>query len=86
MFSEYLQNANSSYKSIVGTQMQGPDTDKPQFIHLGFHFPHTPVMPSKEYRDKFAGREYKIPVLNSGNIIKCHHRFKLGTGSFLFFH
>ena len=62
VFSEYLQNANSSYKSIVGTQMQGPDTDKPQFIHLGFHFPHTPVMPSKEYRDKFAGREYKIPV------------------------
>ena len=60
-FCEYLDNADSPYTSIVGSKMNGVDTSKPQFINLGFHFPHTPVMPSKEYREKFADKVYKIP-------------------------
>lgn len=36
-------------------------SDKPLFVNVGFHFPHTPVLPPKKFRDHFAGKTYKIP-------------------------
>ncbi|MEM6885136.1 MAG: sulfatase-like hydrolase/transferase [Verrucomicrobiota bacterium] len=60
-FRQHLQNPNQSYQTILGTTEQGPDSSKPLFVHLGFHFPHTPVLPSKEFRDQFKDKVYDIP-------------------------
>ncbi|MFC0016120.1 sulfatase-like hydrolase/transferase [Roseibacillus persicicus] len=40
---------------------QGVDSSKPIFAHLGFDFPHTPVLPPPSYRKRFQKKEYKIP-------------------------
>ncbi|MFI3248053.1 MAG: sulfatase-like hydrolase/transferase [Rikenellaceae bacterium] len=60
-FKNYLNNENRDYNALNGRPLKGPNTNQPQFINLGFHFPHTAVMPSKEYRDKYLDRDYKIP-------------------------
>ncbi len=60
-FLSFLSNPNKSYKITNGRTVKGPSSAKPQFINLGFHFPHTPVLPSKEYRDQFLNRDYKVP-------------------------
>ncbi|ADE53403.1 sulfatase-like hydrolase/transferase [Coraliomargarita akajimensis] len=57
----YLENEGQSYESVIGKPAQGPDPTKPLFINLGFVFPHTPVLPSKEFRDRFADKTYKVP-------------------------
>ncbi len=64
VFSEYIKNPGKQYYSVAKKKVMGPDTSKPQFINLGFHFPHTPVMPSKEYYDKFKDKKYTLPAYN----------------------
>ena len=60
-FQKYLDNANGTYQAYDGSTSRGANTNEPQFINLGFHFPHTPVTPPKSFRDKFRNKEYKIP-------------------------
>lgn len=60
-FQKYLNNANGSYKAYDGKTVDGANTSEPQFINLGFHFPHTPVVPPKSFRDKFRNLNYSIP-------------------------
>ncbi len=60
-FLTFLDNEDQQYNIMCGREVSGPDSNRPQFINLGFHFPHTPVMPSKEYRDQFLTRDYKLP-------------------------
>ncbi len=60
----YLANEGKAYQLVTGEPAQGPDPKEPVFIHLGFCFPHTPVMPAKEFRDRFAGKQYKVPEYN----------------------
>ena len=62
-FIRFLNHPNESYKRLVGTPIEGPNTSKPQFINVGFHFPHTAVLPSKEYRDLFLNKNYNLPEL-----------------------
>ncbi|WP_440875083.1 sulfatase-like hydrolase/transferase [Thalassotalea sp. PLHSN55] len=57
----YLTNANKPFKTSWGKTEQGADTSKPQFINLGFHLPHTPVLPPKSFRDRFKDKVYDIP-------------------------
>ncbi|MEO0793902.1 MAG: sulfatase-like hydrolase/transferase [Verrucomicrobiota bacterium] len=57
----YLAHENKEYRTITGDVAQGPNTNEPVFIHLGFALPHTPVLPSKEFRDRFAGKTYDVP-------------------------
>lgn len=57
----YLSNAGRAYKTSFGREQQGADTSKPQFIHLGFHFPHTPVLPPRSFRDRFSAKKYRVP-------------------------
>ncbi len=64
----YLENAGKSYNTISGRQVQGVDLQKPVFLHLGFTWPHTPVIPPKEYRDLFKRREYKIPEFSTDEL------------------
>ncbi|ADE53454.1 sulfatase-like hydrolase/transferase [Coraliomargarita akajimensis] len=37
------------------------DAAKPLFVNLGFHFPHTPVLAPKEFREHFIAKEAEIP-------------------------
>ncbi len=67
-FLSFMDNPDKRYNILNGRQVAGPDTSKPQFINVGFHFPHTPVMPSKEYRDQFLSQDYKIPEFNQDDI------------------
>lgn len=69
-FSDYLKHAGESYKTPWGRKMKGAPMDKPVFLNLGFHFPHTPVLPSKEFRDQFAGKTYKIPGFSKDELKK----------------
>ncbi len=64
-FMSYLSNEDKKYKILRGRTVDGPKRDQPQFINLGFHFPHTAVMPSKEYRDQFLKYNYNIPVFDA---------------------
>jgi arylsulfatase A-like enzyme len=67
-FSDYLQHSGETYETPWGRKVDGPPTDQPLFANLGFHFPHTPVLPSKEFRDQFAGTSYHIPEFNKGDL------------------
>ncbi len=62
-FIKYLTNENSEFTALNGETMQGANTSQPQFLNLGFHFPHTAVIPSKEYRDLFLSKSYNVPEL-----------------------
>lgn len=64
-FIKYLRNENKEFIALNGKTMQGANTSQPQFINLGFHFPHTAVIPSKEYRDIFKSKKYKVPQLTN---------------------
>ena len=57
----YLKNEGKTYQLATGETARGPDPNKPVFVHLGFCLPHTPVIPSKEFRDRFAGKQYRVP-------------------------
>lgn len=57
----YFANEGKAYTTVAGDKAQGPDTSKPIFINLGFVFPHTPVIPSQEFRSRFEGKKYKVP-------------------------
>lgn len=50
----HIQKAFSNY---LTTQK----SEKPLFLNLGFHFPHSPVLPPQEFRDLFAGKNYQLP-------------------------
>ena len=58
----YLAAAHKPFTTSWGAKATGADTSKPQFIHLGFHLPHTPVLPPKSFRDRFKTKSYKIPT------------------------
>ena len=61
----YLKQESSDYQLITGKPATGPDPQKPLFVHLGFCLPHTPVMPSKEFRDRFEGKIYNVPAYDA---------------------
>lgn len=64
----YLNNSNTTYNTFAGREVEGPDSDKPVFINLGFHLPHTPVLPPKRFRDQFKDKEYELPEFDTDEI------------------
>jgi arylsulfatase A-like enzyme len=64
----YLKNAGEPYATISGRKVQGAATNKPLFLNLGFTWPHTPVLPPKEYRDMFKNKPYKIPGFSTDEL------------------
>ncbi|MDU0355135.1 sulfatase-like hydrolase/transferase [Paraglaciecola aquimarina] len=60
-FQQYLANPNSRYKTNFKRTIQGPDNTKPLMVNLGFHLPHTPVLPPKSFRDQFKNKHYQVP-------------------------
>lgn len=70
-FHGYLQSQGKpSYNSLAKVKSAGLDGDQPQLFYLGYHFPHTPVMPTKEFRDKFEGKMYNIPKFDKAEYNK----------------
>ncbi len=67
-FINYLSNSNKGYKTYSGREAQGAETKSPQFLNLSFHFPHTPVLPPKEYRDRFKRKKYALPEFSSNEL------------------
>lgn len=67
-FDAYLANADQSYETLWGKEARGADSSKPLFINLGFHLPHTPVLPPKSYRNEFMDRPYRIPEFDSDEL------------------
>lgn len=62
IFAEYLRHENRPF--VVGTKKyNGVDTSKPLFCHIGFDFPHTPVLPPADYRERFQKHSYQAPSL-----------------------
>lgn len=80
-FTEFLKHAGKTYETPFGTTMQGPAKDKPLFVHLGFHFPHTPTLPSKEFREVFMKKEkempYRIPDFSKEELKKLPPQMQL---------
>ncbi|EWH11720.1 sulfatase [Catenovulum agarivorans DS-2] len=67
-FKNHLEHAGQSYRTLAGKKVQGADASKPLFVNLGFHLPHTPVLPPKEFRDQFKHRKYKLPEFDSDEL------------------
>lgn len=63
-FKLYLKNQNSTFTNTYGKTKNGADTSKPIMSYLGFHLPHTPVLPPKSFREKFKHKKYKVPAFN----------------------
>ncbi|MEM1011730.1 MAG: sulfatase-like hydrolase/transferase [Planctomycetota bacterium] len=59
---DHLENVGRVYPSYWGEELQGPDPAKPQMFHLGFDFPHTPVLPPASFREQFQKYTYRIPT------------------------
>ncbi len=67
IFGEYLKNADQPFE--VGSKtFDGVDTSKPVFAHIGFDFPHTPVIPPKSFRERFAKYDYKVPSFDQAEL------------------
>lgn len=60
-FKDYLSNADQTYTTGFGTEMQGVPSDKPFMIDVGLRLPHTPVLPPQSYRERFADKTYRVP-------------------------
>lgn len=75
-FKNYLENQDKTYKTLAGKTVEGAKSTQPQFLSLSFHFPHTPVMPPKEYRDLFKEEVYAIPEFNQAEVDRLPAQMK----------
>jgi arylsulfatase A-like enzyme len=75
-FINYLENADHTYTSCFGREMQGVPTDKPFLIDVGFRFPHTPVLPPQSFRDRFADKTYRLPDFDPQDLEKLPPQLK----------
>lgn len=57
---EYLINENKPFNAGK-LKFNGVDPSKPVFAHIGFDFPHTPVLPPADFRARFQKHKYKVP-------------------------
>ncbi|WP_299550856.1 sulfatase-like hydrolase/transferase [Seonamhaeicola sp.] len=63
-FKLFLENQNTTFTNTYGETKKGVNSNKPLMTYLGFHLPHTPVLPPKSYRDIFKKKQYKIPAFS----------------------
>ncbi|TYA74636.1 sulfatase-like hydrolase/transferase [Seonamhaeicola marinus] len=79
-FVNFLKNENKQFK-VGNTTFNGVDAAKPLFAHIGYDFPHTPVLPPKEYRERFQKHTYKIPELTDEEFKKMAKAFQKRVNS-----
>ncbi|WP_143873435.1 sulfatase-like hydrolase/transferase [Catenovulum sediminis] len=75
-FKNYLENANQEFKTSWGKTAKGADTRLPQFLNLGFHLPHTPVLPPKSFRGRFKDKVYDIPKFEKSELAKLPEQLR----------
>ncbi|WP_298367394.1 sulfatase-like hydrolase/transferase [uncultured Lutibacter sp.] len=63
VFQDYLNNADKPF-SVGSLTYKGINSSKPVFCHIGYDFPHTPVLPPADYRERFKQHKYKVPELS----------------------
>ncbi|SMP80063.1 Sulfatase [Neorhodopirellula lusitana] len=63
IFVDFLKNQNRKFK-VGSRNYDGVDASKPLFCHLGFDFPHTPVLPPADFRERFQQHTYKVPSVD----------------------
>ncbi len=70
-FLGYLDSQDKeTYTALAGQKVAAPKGAQPQFLYLGHHFPHTPVLPSKSFRDKFSDKVYNTPLFDQAEYEK----------------
>ncbi|WP_111708496.1 sulfatase-like hydrolase/transferase [Lutibacter citreus] len=74
-FKEFLTSENKEFK-LGKLSFNGVDTSKPLFCHIGYDFPHTPVLPPLEYRERFQKHTYKLPELSKEEWAKMPKQLK----------
>ncbi|WP_010136391.1 sulfatase-like hydrolase/transferase [Ochrovirga pacifica] len=72
---EYLENENQEFHAGK-LKFKGVDPKKPVFAHIGFDFPHTPVLPPADYRARFAKHTYKVPEFNTSELADVPQQIK----------
>lgn len=66
---KFLQNPKQQL--TIGSQTYtGVNPAKPLFAHIDYDFPHTPVLPTKEYFDRFQQYTYDIPQVDENEFDK----------------
>ncbi len=63
VFADYLKTQGRDFK-VGALTFEGLDTAKPLFCHIGYDFPHTPVLPPADYRARFQKHTYKVPAFD----------------------
>ncbi|WNJ16564.1 sulfatase-like hydrolase/transferase [Pontibacter sp. G13] len=67
IFEDFLDNEDQDFQ--VGSQtFHGVNPSKPLFCHIGFDFPHTPVLPPADYRERFKQHTYKVPEFDEAEL------------------
>ena len=69
-FDGFLSSEGKDYKTLAGPTIPGPKANQPQFLYLGHHFPHTPVLPSKSFHDQFKDKLYNLPAFDDEELSK----------------
>mgnify|MGYP001408573265 CR=1 FL=1 len=78
-FLKYLDHPDQTFAIAEGgtPAMIGPDSSKPIFVNLGYEWPHTPVLPPKEFRDQFKDLSFKIPDFSPTELTKLPPQLRL---------
>ncbi|MEM0964561.1 MAG: sulfatase-like hydrolase/transferase [Verrucomicrobiota bacterium] len=76
--SELLANENQTFK-MGELEFDGVDPSKPLFVHLGYDFPHTPVLPPADYRERFQRYTYELPELTEEELETMPEQLKRAT-------
>ena len=75
IFVDYLASQNRKLK-VGSRSYDGVDTSKPLFCHIGFDFPHTPVLPPADYRERFQQHTYKVPGISERELATMPKQLK----------
>ncbi|MGC6430609.1 MAG: sulfatase-like hydrolase/transferase [Jejuia sp.] len=77
---EYLINENKAFNAGK-YKFNGVNPKKPVFAHIGFDFPHTPVLPPADFRERFQKHTYKIPEVTEQELASMAKQMKRQVGS-----
>ena len=70
VFVDYLKNQNRKFR-VGSREYEGVDTSKPLFCHIGFDFPHTPVLPPAVFRERLKSTTTKSQDWTNLNLRRC---------------
>ena len=79
-FIDFLKKENKEFK-LGKAAFKGVNPEKPLFCHIGYDFPHTPVLPPAEYRERFQKYKYNIPNLTKEEWANMPNQLKKQVGN-----